>query len=70
MHSLSMRAITFIAVIVAISFSLTIFNFAITALVLNSAGVLASIYYLIDKNASGASVVSQSSQLDVNCMNN
>ncbi|WP_412971457.1 hypothetical protein [Glaciecola sp. MF2-115] len=70
MHSLLMKAIAAIAVVVAISFILVIFNFAIIALVLNTAGFFACIFYLnthssVDKGTNDTNVIEQASHIDL-----
>ncbi|MFT5899186.1 MAG: methyl-accepting chemotaxis protein [Glaciecola sp.] len=46
MNSSSIKAITSIILVLALSFVLVIFDFAMIALVLNTAGILTSLYYL------------------------
>ncbi len=46
MNSLSIKAISSITLVLALSFTLVIFEFAMVALLLNTVGTLASLYYL------------------------
>lgn len=46
MNSLSINAIASIALVTAFSFALAFFDFANTAIVLNTAGIFASLYYM------------------------
>ena len=46
MNSLSITAISAIALVVAICFALVIYDFAILAIILNTLGILASVYFL------------------------